>query len=335
MVFPGNREPNIKTGSSSWHAAFSLKNTGYLLALIPDFTSSLSPQNFLSTGPRRWRPSDDVIDASGHNYNEAHMELREKLVFLLQPWFRCVSEHDFISKNSMKKSEGIASPSLKLHNLWPRLIWKIITVLLSLHSKMYRLFLRVYSYSYWIIDLENSKCRNLWHPVPKWCSWLIFKCCHEQQFLIILPTISVWSFPVLLRSIGGIWRRERRGGLMLCRCGNVEEWRWNADIWTVLQRCVWFTFLEQLRRSVSAFCVTLMCHPSSCGSKPPLSVSHPSACLRGFAPFILHRNMINRAGRPFRQLCAARIKRSQRRCLFIYMYFLSREKVVSEPLRII
>lgn len=36
MFFPGNQEPNMKTGGAS-----SLKNTGYLLASIPDFTSSL------------------------------------------------------------------------------------------------------------------------------------------------------------------------------------------------------------------------------------------------------------------------------------------------------
>lgn len=40
MFFPGNQDPNMKTGSRSGGAS-SLKNTGYLLALIPDFTSSL------------------------------------------------------------------------------------------------------------------------------------------------------------------------------------------------------------------------------------------------------------------------------------------------------
>ena len=60
--FPGNQKANMKTGSRSWQAASSLKNTGYLLAGIPDFTPQLQQ---LSTGPRRRWPSDDVIDASG------------------------------------------------------------------------------------------------------------------------------------------------------------------------------------------------------------------------------------------------------------------------------
>lgn len=40
MFFPGNQEPNMKTGGRSGGAS-SFKNTGYLLASIPDFTSSL------------------------------------------------------------------------------------------------------------------------------------------------------------------------------------------------------------------------------------------------------------------------------------------------------
>lgn len=40
MFFPGNQDPNMKTGGRPGGAS-SLKNTGYLLASIPDFTSSL------------------------------------------------------------------------------------------------------------------------------------------------------------------------------------------------------------------------------------------------------------------------------------------------------
>lgn len=120
MFFPGNQEPNTKTGSRWRQTVSTLKNTGYLLALIPDFTSSLFtpelPVNRTEERAAKWW---------------CHWHLRpvtvmkhtcwERLVFLFRcsPWFRCVSEHDFISEKHIKNNEGIMSHLLKLHNLWP------------------------------------------------------------------------------------------------------------------------------------------------------------------------------------------------------------------------
>lgn len=116
-------------------------------------------------------------------------------------------------------------------------------------------------------------------PGPGRCSrFPFFNCCQERK---ILKTPNFPSFSAEREerfcwgSIGGI--RRRADAVQMWECGGAMMER------RCLRRCVCSTSAERLRRSALALANgTLTCHPSACGAKPLLPVSHP-ACSTGFA----------------------------------------------------